>query len=121
MSDYTYELQNHKEKYETYEFGQSWEYPNTGARMTIPDNYQNGGYWASASGWLFYALAKADVELAEECIDAFICHTKKHEKEGAPFEFINRADSYWEGKLAGTCATLPYAGAKKILDNFFAD
>jgi len=96
------------------EFGQSWEAPNV--IHTKPDNYQNGGYWGSASGWLFYALAKADIKLAEKCIEEFVMHTEKYRAEGAPFEFINRACTYWEGKLAGTCATLPYAGAKRIID-----
>lgn len=98
-------------------FGQSWEAPQT--YSTKPDNYQNGGYWGSASGWLFYALAKADIALAGECIDAFIAHTKKYEDEGSPFEFINRASTYWEGKLGGTCAALPYTGVRRITEEFF--
>lgn len=98
-------------------FGQSWECTNV--LLNKPGNYQNGGYWASASGWLFYALAKSDIRLAKECIDKFIVHTKKHQAEGAPFEFINASDTYFEGKLAGTCATLPYAGAKRIVDELF--
>ena len=96
------------------EFGQSWEAPNV--IHTKPDNYQNGGYWGSASGRLFFALAKADIKLAERCIAEFAEHTKKYRDEGAPFEFINRACTYWEGKLAGTCATLPYVGARRIVD-----
>lgn len=95
-------------------FGQSWQATYT--LLTKPGNYQNGGYWASASGWLFYALYKSDVALAEECIDKFVKHTKQYEKDGAPFEFINKSSTYWEGKLAGTCATLPYAGAKRIYE-----
>jgi hypothetical protein len=29
-----------------------------------PDRYQNGAYWATASGWVMWALAQADPELA---------------------------------------------------------
>lgn len=95
-------------------YGQSWEATNV--RLTQPNHYQNGGYWASASGWLFYALSKHSIELAFECINAYVLHTRKYEEEGAPFEFINVTSTYWEGKLAGTCATLPYAGAKRIVE-----
>ncbi len=100
-------------------FGQSWEAP--AVNYTKPGQYQNGGYWASASGWLFYALAKSNPDLAGECIDAFIQHTKQYRKEGAPFEFINLSSTLWEGKLAGSCATLPYAGAKRIMTEFFSE
>jgi len=98
-------------------FGQSWEAPQT--YSTKQDNYQNGGYWATASGWLFYALAKADVDLAKSCIDEYVKHTKKYEAEGSPFEFINKASTYWEGKLYGTSGALTYAGAKRITEDFF--
>jgi len=30
-----------------------------------PDRYQNGAYWATASGWMIFALAQTDRELAQ--------------------------------------------------------
>ena len=78
--------------------------------------YQNGGYWASASGWLFYALAKHDMNLACKCIDEYTEHTQKYADDGAPYEWINTAMTTVEGRYAGTCATLPYIGAKRVAD-----
>jgi hypothetical protein len=93
----------------------AWERPG----LAIYPTYQNGGYWASASGWMFYALAKYDPALAKKIIDEFVVHTKKFAHDGAPYEWINKdstdiADG--NGRLAGTCATLPYAGAQRIAD-----
>jgi len=31
-----------------------------------PDRYQNGAYWATASGWMMYALARTDAGLARQ-------------------------------------------------------
>jgi hypothetical protein len=33
-----------------------------------PDTYQNGAYWATASGWVLYALAQIDMPLAREML-----------------------------------------------------
>ncbi|NOZ26954.1 MAG: hypothetical protein GXP39_02740 [Chloroflexi bacterium] len=45
--------------------GEYWE------RLLIPvepDTYQNGAYWAAASGWVLYALAQIDVPLARRML-----------------------------------------------------
>ena len=93
--------------------GQAWEALKPGS--TEPNHYQNGAYWATPSGWLFYALAKEDMELAKQCIDEFVEHTKAFEDKGAPFEFISPQSTCWEGEFYGTSATLPYAGLKRII------
>ncbi len=33
-----------------------------------PGTYQNGAYWATASGWVLYALAQLDISLARELL-----------------------------------------------------
>jgi hypothetical protein len=36
------------------------------------DRYQNGAYWATASGWVIYALAQVDRDLAMTTINDLI-------------------------------------------------
>ena len=49
--------------------GEYWE------RLLIPverGTYQNGAYWATASGWVLYALAQIDLELARQMLTDLI-------------------------------------------------
>ena len=83
----------------------------------VPYNtYQNGAYWATPTGWYAYALycynRKTDI------LEDFIKHTYNYEKDGAPFEWINKDTSEYSGLNYGTSGVLPYIGAIKILDQF---
>ena len=77
------------------------------------DVYQNGAYWATPSGWLFWALWKAEPELALEAAEAFCRHTEERLETGAPYEWINGAGEH-SGSLYGTSAALPYLGMLRI-------
>jgi hypothetical protein len=49
--------------------GEYWErilQPNKG--YETPDRYQNGAYWATASGWVIWALAQVDQDLALQAL-----------------------------------------------------
>jgi len=74
--------------------------------------YQNGGYWATPTGWYAYALylynGKTDI------LEDFIKHTKAYEKSGAPFEWINKDTTDYSGLTYGTSGVLPYIGALRI-------
>ena len=37
-----------------------------------PDEYQNGAYWATASGWVIWALAQRQPDLAQQVLDDLI-------------------------------------------------
>jgi len=78
------------------------------------NKYQNGGYWATPTGWYAYALYLYNNKT--EILWDFIEHTQKYEKEGAPFEWKNITTSEYEGKKYGTSGVLPYIGAVKIAD-----
>jgi hypothetical protein len=67
--------------------GEYWE------RTLIPvavETYQNGAYWAAASGWVFYALAQVDETLALKMMVDLVANLR-----GGMYECVNVKD----GKL----------------------
>jgi len=74
------------------------------------DSYQNGGYWATPTGWFVYALDLVDQDLATHTIFDMIAHFKKH---GA-CEWINGDTLALPGYLAS--AALPLAGIRAMLE-----
>lgn len=70
--------------------------------------YQNGGYWAFASGWYIYSLSVIDKKLAMEMADKFINHILKERKKGAPFEWKNLQTGKFSGCFYGASITLPF-------------
>jgi len=44
-----------------------------------PDRYQNGAYWATASGWMMWALAQKDPKLARSTWNDLIADFRAHE------------------------------------------
>ncbi len=64
--------------------GEYWERSSSGK-----DEYQNGGYWATPTGWLIVALSKVDRKAAEKLLSEYIAHIRTHREQGAPFEWIN--------------------------------
>jgi hypothetical protein len=68
--------------------GQYWEETRHSTTGTVPkDEYQNGGYWAVASGWVADALSQTDQDAASRLIDDLLGF---FQEEGV-YECINRA------------------------------
>ena len=78
------------------------------------NTYQNGGYWATPTGWYIYALAIYSEELATHMFESFIKHIRKYEKDGAPLEWRTPDDSAQDGKMYGASAALPYEAIVKL-------
>lgn len=79
-------------------FGGYWEQALSG-----PDTYQNGGYWATATGWLIAALAKVDRRAANKLFGEYMESLELRQKDGAPFEWINPSTkSYINGKYGSS-------------------
>lgn len=81
------------------------------------NTYQNGGYWATPTGWYANALSLVDNETALELLEQFIHHTVEFEKDGAPFEWRSANDKCYSGLFYGASAALPYVGLKRIIDH----
>ena len=77
------------------------------------NRYQNGGYWATPTGWYAYALYKYNSKI--DILTDFINHTKDYATKGAPFEWKDSGNTLFDGARYGTSGVMPYVGAKQII------
>ncbi len=92
----------------TGEFGDYWEKAKSG-----PDTYQNGGYWATPTGWFVAALRKTDRKAADQVLGEFVAHVRAMRDKGAPFEWINpKTNTYANGNY-GSSAGLVYVALQR--------
>lgn len=85
-------------------FGGHWE-----SASSDPESYQNGGYWATPTGWLVSAIRRVDLKKADQVFSDYCRHLRDHEKEGAPWEWINpRTHEHHNAGYAASCG-LVYA------------
>ena len=85
----------------------AWE-----SSTTAIDRYQNGAYWATATGWYAYALWRYNGKT--DILTDFLAHTDRYMRDGAPFEWIDRKTEALSGLRYGTSGVLPYIGAMRI-------
>jgi len=76
------------------------------------DSYQNGGYWATPTGWLAVALGKIKPEYKSGLLSEFVTHIKANRAKGAPFEWINPATGAQSNPNYGSSAGLVYVAIK---------
>lgn len=88
----------------TGDFGGYWESAKSG-----PDSYQNGGYWATPTGWFVAALRKTDRKAGDEVLAAFVKHMRA---KGAPYEWINPKTNTYANPNYGSSAGLVYIALK---------
>ncbi|HEY3853475.1 MAG TPA: hypothetical protein VGO67_03675 [Verrucomicrobiae bacterium] len=74
------------------------------------DTYQNGGYWATATGWFVYALDEIDPALADKTIIDLV----NDFQERGVTEWVLGDHTAVKNYIAS--ATMPLAGARKMLD-----
>jgi len=55
------------------------------------DAYQDGGYWATPTGWYVTALRRRYPKSADKMLSEYVAYVRQHRAEGAPFEWINPA------------------------------
>ena len=74
------------------------------------DTYQNGGYWATPTGWFVYTLDLTDPELADQTVVDMVRHFQQH---GA-CEWILGEKRQLPNYLAS--ASLPLAGIRAMIE-----
>lgn len=85
--------------------GEHWE------RLLVPvapERYQNGAYWATASGWMMWALAQHDENLARDVWTDLI----RDFRERGIFECVNEGYSQLDSYVVS--ATNPLAAARRL-------
>ena len=81
------------------------------ACSTPRDTYQNGGYWATPTGWFVYALDRADPKLADQTVRDLVADFQA----GGACEWVLGEKRQLPGYLASAC--LPLAGIRAMMDH----
>ncbi len=83
---------------------------------SVPHNwYQNGGYWATPTGFYAAVMAEHDPAAAEKMIDEFLTHTRVHAAEDMPIEWFNIGGTGHGMRIYGTSATGAYAAVQPLI------
>ncbi|MEZ5104955.1 MAG: hypothetical protein R2757_10705 [Draconibacterium sp.] len=82
------------------------------------NTYQNGAFWGTPTGWVVYAIAKSNPDVARSLAKEYIDELKandfrKGEKFGAPYECIQPTGEI-QNPVYLTTVTCPYAVFKTI-------
>ncbi|MBX3111367.1 MAG: hypothetical protein KF857_05095 [Fimbriimonadaceae bacterium] len=83
--------------------GDYWE-SATSAKGT----YQNGGYWATPTGWLVRALATVDKAASRQLLSEYMAHLRAMKAKGAPFEWCDPATGKYVNARYASSAGLVY-------------
>ena len=94
---------------EEFSEGSCWQYC-----ISKYNRYMDGGYWATPSGWFYYALEKVDTNSANEFLESFLKFNQENEENGAPYEWFHPETKEFEGCKYGTSGTSLYAALIKL-------
>jgi arylsulfatase len=83
------------------EFGGYWE-----QALCERDTYQNGGFWATPTGWLVVALRKVGPPASDRLLSEYAEHLRLNRDQGAPWEWIQPAKNLRVNALYGSSAGL---------------
>jgi hypothetical protein len=91
----------------------SWE-----SSLAKKDTYQNGAYWGTPTGWVCYAISKADPELAKKLAGEYIEDLRKNDFRkgggfGAPYECFHPS-GFRQNSVYMTTVTCPYIVFKSL-------
>lgn len=85
------------------EFGGYWE-----EAKCDRDTYQNGGYWATPTGWYITALRRVNPAAAEKLLREYVAHLRANRDQGAPWEWIQPSKNLRVNGLYGSSAGLVF-------------
>jgi len=92
----------------------AWE-----AALPAKNRYQNGAYWGTPTGWVCYAIAKVDLELARQLAREYIAELRegdfrKGDEFGAPWECMHSDGDHRQNPVYMTSVTCPVAAFRRI-------
>jgi len=89
--------------------GKFWEQSSAGR-----GTYQNGGYWATPTGWLVVALRKVDPAAGDRLLHEYAEFVKANRAAGAPFEWVNPdLGARWNANYGSSAGLVYIAAASK--------
>lgn len=96
-----------------YDKSTAWE-----VSLAKKDTYQNGSYWGTPAGWVCYAIAQVDMNLAQKLASEYIEELRtndyrKGEKYGAPYECFHPS-GYRQNPIYLTSVSCPYSVFKSM-------
>jgi hypothetical protein len=86
------------------EFGGNWDSARSGG-----EEYQNGGFWATPTGWYVAALDTVDRNSAERMLGEYVAYVRANRAKGAPYEWINPKTGAAQNPNYASSAALVYA------------
>ena len=83
------------------------------------NTYQNGAYWGTASGYVFYALYQTDKESFGKIVNEYIDELREGdyrqgEEYGSPWECFHPDGNHRQNPVYKTSVSLPFAALKKV-------
>jgi hypothetical protein len=91
----------------------AWE-----SSLAKKDSYQNGAYWGTPTGWVCFAISKADPKLAKKLAGEYIEDLRKNDfrkgdQSGAPYECFHPS-GFKQNPVYMTTVTCPYIVFKSL-------
>lgn len=92
----------------------AWEFS-----LVKKNTYQNGAYWGTPTGWVCYAIAKTDFQLAQKLAKEYVDDLRKNDFRkgsgyGAPYECFHPS-GHRQNPLYMTTVSCPYIVFKNIV------
>ena len=83
------------------------------------NRYQNGAYWNTPTGWVAYAIARADLDGARDLAREFIAELREGDYRqgpdyGSPWECIHPEANHRQNPVYMTSVTCPLAAFRRI-------
>jgi hypothetical protein len=93
----------------------AWE-----SSLAPKNTYQNGAYWGTPTGWICYAIAKVDINVARQLANEYIEELKQNDfRKGnefeAPYECFH-PDGNKQNPVYLASVACPYAAFKMIME-----
>ena len=94
----------------------AWE-----AALSPKNRYQNGAYWGTPTGWVCYAIAKVNLDLARKLAGEYIAELREGDFRkgpdfGSPWECMHPDGNHRQNPVYMTSVTCPLA-AFKLIEN----
>jgi hypothetical protein len=94
----------------------SWEFS-----LAKKNTYQNGAYWGTPTGWICFAIAKADLSLARKLAKEYIDDLRENDfrkggGRGAPYECFHPS-GHWQNPVYMTTVSCPLIVFTSMMEN----